>query len=115
MTHQKRSGVEGSAHRKDAAASVTGRPDPSTGSDELAAQYPWMSEEDIAIASEHPAVLVFIEEGEDSLNPALDRWLKAQDAARRELKVRGLEIHPRMRGANGVYTTALELSGRNDR
>lgn len=62
-----------------------------------------------------PWLQPFIEDGDEDLGPAKERWREAVDLAIRQLEEMGVEVHQRMRTESGLETTALVVSQREAR
>ena len=57
-----------------------------------------------------PWLRAFVEDGDETLEPATKRWEDCQRRARLALRARGVELYRRMRGRNGLSTTALAVA-----
>jgi hypothetical protein len=58
---------------------------------------------------ERPELRAFIEDDDEDLEPAKERWRDCQHRSRLALRARGVELHHRIRGRNGLSTTALAI------
>jgi hypothetical protein len=56
-----------------------------------------------------PWLRPFVEDGDEDLGPAKKRWTDCQRSSRLALRARGVELHRRVRGRNGLSTTALAV------
>jgi hypothetical protein len=62
-----------------------------------------------------PWLRPFVEDGDVDLEPARRRWELCQRGSRLALRARGVELHRRVRGRNGLYTTALAVGTEEER
>lgn len=62
-----------------------------------------------------PWLRPFVEDGDQSLAPAERRWNEAVELAMAELEKLGIEIYKRMKTAGGMETTALVVTGKEER
>ena len=69
--------------------------------------YPWLSDSDLATLDKKPWLLVYLEEGDETLDAARARHRLAQTEARKELKKRGKVAHRRV-SVRGLQTTMLQ-------
>jgi hypothetical protein len=56
----------------------------------------------------------FVEDGDETLEPAQKRWEDCQRRSRVALRARGVELHRRVRGRNGLQTTALAIESEEE-
>jgi hypothetical protein len=61
------------------------------------------------VLAERPWLRPFIESGDVDLEAAEKRWEDCQRRSRLALRARGVELHRRVRGRNGLSTTALAI------
>lgn len=59
--------------------------------------------------AERPYLRAFIEDDDEDLEPAKERWRDCQRRSRLALRARGVDLHRRVRGRNGLSTTALAV------
>jgi hypothetical protein len=62
-----------------------------------------------------PWLRPFVEDGDESLEPAEKRWEDCQRRSRLALRARGVELHRRVRGHNGLTTTAVDVKPGEER
>jgi hypothetical protein len=62
-----------------------------------------------------PWLKAFVEDGDESLEPATARWQDCQRRSRLALRARGVELHRRVRGHNGLTTTAVDVKPGEER
>lgn len=55
-----------------------------------------------------PYLALYVEDDEDTLANAIERWSDTQEMAKMRLRLDGFELRPRMTGSDGeMHTTAL--------
>ncbi|MQA01743.1 MAG: hypothetical protein GEV07_03085 [Streptosporangiales bacterium] len=66
-----------------------------------------LREADRALLRDHPHLAAFVDDGEDDLRAAVERWRRAQEEAERVLAERGQAVRARMVSSENRKTTAL--------
>jgi hypothetical protein len=65
--------------------------------------------------ADRPWLRPFVEDDDEDLEPATRRWQDCQRRSRLALRARGIGLHRRVGGRNGLSTTALAVETGEER